>query len=748
MSFHFSLNRLKAPLKLKVKRRHYHQKASLSPGFTGKKFILTGIIAVILSLAGSWHCGRSHSIDRQALVTRHNVVLDQVDTLGALTVGNGEFAFTVDVTGLQSFPEAYANGIPLSTQSQWGWHSMPNDANYRYEETLDTLLTCGDRPVTYATQSGSGRRGEAIEWFRRNPQRLQLGLTGLQLTRRDGSAGNMADLEQIHQVLDLWNGVITSSFEFEGVQVEVQTLVLPDQDAVAFHITSDLIRQGRLKARISFPYAKTCAVCPGYDWDHPEAHTSVMLDSADNFVNIGRVLDSARYMVQIAWRDARLERHGPHEFDLAPKPDAGVLEAVICFRQEKTDRIEADFAGLKLQTEAAWHAFWKSGGAIDFSACSDPRAPELERRVILSQYLTRIQCAGTMPPQETGLTGNSWYGKAHLEMHWWHGVHFALWGRPEYLEKSLFWYDHILGQAHSIAIRQGYEGVRWPKMVGPDGISSPSSVGEFLVWQQPHPIYFAELMYRWQPDRPTLERYQELVFQTAEFMASFAQRDTADGLYHLCPPLIPAQEIFPAEEIRDPGFELAYWYWGLKTAQTWRQRLNLQPDPRWAEVLDQLAPLPQVEGKYLPSASSRDDYLNPDKRRDHPIVTGILGVLPQTAKVNPDLAENTYQEIKNNWQWQTTWGWDFPMLAMAAARLGHPEDAIDWLLMDAPKNTYLNNGHNYQDQRLKLYLPGNGGLLAAVAMMAAGWDGEQGHAPGFPKNGMWNIQWEKLECMP
>ncbi|HQU55731.1 MAG TPA: hypothetical protein PK643_22015, partial [Saprospiraceae bacterium] len=143
-----------------------------------------------------------------------------------------------------------------------------------------------------------------------------------------------------------------------------------------------------------------------------------------------------------------------------------------------------------------------------------------------------------------------------------------------------------------------------------------------------------------------------------------------------------------------------------------------------------------------------DDYLNPDKRRDHPIVTGILGVLPQTAKVDPALAENTYQEVKLNWQWETTWGWDFPMLAMAAARLGHPEDAIDWLLMDAPKNTYLNNGHNYQDQRLKLYLPGNGGLLTAVAMMAAGWDGAQGHAPGFPKNGKWTIQWEGLERMP
>ena len=47
---------------------------------------------------------------------------------------------------------------------------------------------------------------------------------------------------------------------------------------------------------------------------------------------------------------------------------------------------------------------------------------------------------------------------------------------------------------------QGYEGARWPKMVGPDGRESPSNVGVFLIWQQPHPIYYAELCYRARPE--------------------------------------------------------------------------------------------------------------------------------------------------------------------------------------------------------------------------------------------------------
>jgi hypothetical protein len=55
--------------------------------------------------------------------------------------------------------------------------------------------------------------------------------------------------------------------------------------------------------------------------------------------------------------------------------------------------------------------------------------------------------------------------------------------------------------------------------------------------------------------------------------------------------------------------------------------------------------------------------------------------------------------------------------------------------MESPKNTYLPNGHNAQGDRedLQVYLPGNGGLLLATAMMAAGWDADDNSfAPGFP----------------
>lgn len=67
------------------------------------------------------------------------------------------------------------------------------------------------------------------------------------------------------------------------------------------------------------------------------------------------------------------------------------------------------------------------------------------------------------------------------------------------------------------------------------------------------------------------------------------------------------------------------------------------------------------------------------------------------------------------------------------------------LLLETAKNRYLPNGHNYQRPNLPCYLPGNGGLLYAVALMAGGWQGApRTHAPGFPSDGTWTVRHEGL----
>jgi hypothetical protein len=298
--------------------------------------------------------------------------------------------------------------------------------------------------------------------------------------------------------------------------------------------------------------------------------------------------------------------------------------------------------------------------------------------------------------------------------------------------------------AQEAARRQGYAGARWPKQVGPEGRESPSDIGAFLIWQQPHPIFFAELLWRRRPHRRTLERLSALVFESAAFMASYATWQPERGVFDLGPPLVSAQEMGYRERhlARNPTFELAYWRWGLLTAQTWRERLGLGRLPAWDTVAAKLAPLPVRDGVYV---ELEQPTTGPE---GHPTMVGALGFVPDVGVVDHDRMRATLRYVLDHWDWRESWGWDYPLLAMTACRLGEPELAVDALLLDTPKNRYLACGHNPQRPgRLSLYLPGNGGLLYAVAMMAAGWDGAPPRpAPGFPAG--WQVAAEGLAPAP
>ncbi|HEX7713509.1 MAG TPA: glycoside hydrolase family 65 [Bacillota bacterium] len=687
------------------------------------------------------------TIDRYQLVSRHNPVLKKLDPRSPLSIGNGELAFTADITGMQTFPEPYRDNMPLCTQSQWGWHTAPADDG-RYFTHHDLSLQYFDvagRRVGYAV-SNEGQE-EIYDWLRLNPHRLHLGRIGLEMLTSDGNLAWPDDIQNIYQQLDLWRGILESRFTLGGVPVNVKTCCHPTQGILAFSVVSELLPRGRLKVRLAFPYGspdKTAA-----DWSSDQKHNTVMIPMDGVDFGLMRILDHNRYFVGIRHSNTgRLYRDGRNEFVMEPATGVSKLEFSVSFTPKPLFEALPSFADIQAACEKHWKKFWLEGGAVTLAGSRDPQANELERRIILSQYLTAIQCTGTMPPQETGLTCNSWYGKFHLEMHWWHAAHFPLWGRSRLLERSIWWYRTILPLAKGIAASQGYRGARWPKMVGPAGYDSPSPIGPLLIWQQPHPIYLAELCYRAHPSPGTLEIYRDIVLETAEFMASYVQYDETNNRYVLGPPVIPAQENHRPETTLNPTFELEYWCFGLNTANQWRKRLGLDENETWREIASRLSALPVMDGFYLahencPATFSRFNL-------DHPSMLGALGVLPGM-KVDRGTMMKTLYKVLQEWRLEEMWGWDFPMIAMTAARVGRPDIAVAALLMDSPKNRYLPNGHNCQGERkdLPLYLPGNGGLLTAVAMMAAGWDGcEFGDTPGFPKDGNWTVTWEGLLPMP
>jgi len=690
----------------------------------------------------------AQKIDRKALVTRHNVKVTKADSLSALTVGNGKFAFTVDATGLQTFPLEYQKGITLGTQSEWGWHSFVDTVGYKREEALKTYHVNG-RDITYVTQHNDPpRKKDAANWFRQNPHRLQLGNVGFEILKKDGSLANINYIKNIRQELNLWTGEITSHFTVDGEPVDVSTVCDAKQDAIGVKVISPLINLRRLQVKIVFPYPTGAWTDEGTNYVNAEHHLSTLSHPASDFAIVQRQLDAAQYFVGLKWKGtAKVQEKQRHHFLLSPSGQNS-FEFTVSFFQPKKVVEELQYNSAKNTSAAAWQNFWLHGGAIDFSGSTDKRAFELERRIILSQYLMKAQEAGFYPPQETGLTYNSWFGKPHLEMTWWHAAHWALWGRTEYIEPLLDWYASVAPKAKGIAERQGFDGVRWQKMTDNLGDETPSSVGAMLIWQQPHYIYFAEQIYRQKKDAKTLNKYKDLLFATADFMASFAHYDEATKRYVLGPGLIPAQERFKAEDTYNPTYELVYWKWALDIAQQWKERLKQPRNKKWDEVMQQLSPLPVQEDKYLFAENATDSYTNPEYRTDHPSVFAALGVMPSTGQVDNQVMKNTFDWIWTNWTWRDTWGWDFPMAAMTATRLGLPDKAIDALLMLIQTNTYLVNGHNYQDERLRIYMPGNGGLLTAIAMMVAGYDGAKEPMPGIPKNGQWKVKWEGLKKMP
>ncbi len=653
------------------------------------------------------------ALDRREPVSRHNPTLHGLDPRSPLSVGNGEITFTADPTGLQTFPEPYETEMPLCTQSQWGWHTAPNTtgkgpADLRLAE-FDTF----GRKVGYPTSSDGQK--QLFDWLRENPHRLHLGRIGFAIDKPE-------EVRFIQQTLDLWTGTLHSEFEWRGQKITVETCCHPTEDMIAVRV------RGRIPVVFEFPYGS--GAMNAADWAHPERHSTRQREASANSLALDRTLDSDSYSVSIAWPGAAtaMRQESAHRFVLTPASD----RFAFCCGFARIDRLKpvppsATFAA----AEKHWSAFWSSGAAIDLSAAADLRAKELERRVVLSQYLTAIQCAGSMPPQETGLTCNSWYGKFHVEMHYWHAAHFARWGRPALLERSLGWYNAILPSAREKARQQGYAGARWPKMTAPDGRDSPSPIGPLLIWQQPHPIAMAELIYTAHPNGATLARYRDIVFESAEFMASYAHYDPKSARYVLGPPMIPAQENHPPRETWNPTFELEYWDHALGIAQRWRERAGLAREAKWDEIRAKLAALPVKDGVYLAHENCPQTFT--ERNRDHPSMLGALGVLPGR-KVDRETMRRTLKKVFAEWKWADTWGWDFPMVAMTAASLGEPALAIDALAMDTPKNTWLPNGHNWQRANLPLYLPGNGGLLLAIAHMA----GEN----AFPKS--WNVRHERF----
>jgi hypothetical protein len=621
----------------------------------------------------------------------------------------------------------------------WGWHSYADAL--RPEELARSLrLTPYDtwgRKVLYPADD-SGQSGLFYR-IRQSAHKFHLGRLAFVLA---GAKISPACVTGIRQTLSLWDGVLISNFSLRGYDVGVETLVHPNEDTLCVRVRSQLIARASLKLELRFPYGSHKKAAG--EFESESVHSTELICAEGGFLRLHRKMDETEYDVDVIFKGCHPEISIWTNRTLFISSGADVIELCIRFMPCKTGVMcgGADAAGLfaegrngtypsfdraKAECSLWWNRWWRNGAAVSFEGSKDERAGELERRIVLSQYLFAIQERGVLPPAETGLSCNSWYGKFHLEMHYWHSAHFALWARPEELSASLEYYKLILGRAKEIAASQGYKGARWPKMCDPSGFNTPSSIAVLLIWQQAHPVLLAELcaaslaMLKGEDAaREFIARFEEVLTESAVFMLDFLHYDEERARYVLGPPYIPAQERHDPRLVLNAVYEVEYFRYGLRAVNRLLARLGKPPREEFEQAAALLAAPALHDGLYSAHENCPETFSKLPFYTDHPSMLAACGVLAPSEALDLGAVARTLDKVLEVWDKSTFYGWDFPMLALTAAALGRKEQALDLLLMESPKNTWLANGHNKMtgDDALPLYLPGNGGLLIAVAVLA------------------------------
>ena len=672
-------------------------------------------------------------IDREAVVKRHRVCTTGTLLKSPAQVGNGKFAFGMDITGLQTF-------VPFNTLSDWSWHSFPLPEGMRAEDYRPVVVETHGKKIAYELRNPD--QPELSEWLTKNPHRYNLGRIGFRLLREDGTEAREIDLGNARQEIDLWTGVVYSRFELNRKEVKVRTVCHPDKDMIGVSIESELLNDGNMSIYLDFPYPDG-RYFKHYigRYDTISGHTSTFEKLAPNSVRIARTMDDTHYYATLDWTGPATfsrESEKEHTFLLQPR-HTSTFSFTCCFSPEPVADVTESVASIERKSAASWEKYWRSGAAVDLSGSKDPRWLELERRIVLSQYLMRANESGLFPPQESGLVNNGWFGRFHFEMIWWHGVHYGLWNRMECFDNYLNVYKDFMPKALERAKSEGRSGARWPKCTGNFNREWPGSAHAYLIWHEPHPIYFAEMQYRQKPAPETLEKWKDVVLNTADYMADYLFYDKKTKQYVLGPPVVVVSENTDPLQTINPIFELGYFRYGLRTALEWADRLGLSEKrtKKWKEVLSKMAPLPVADGVYttyegIPDMWTKYTY-------EHPALTGVYGMLPGDGVDQPTF-KRTLEKVSKEWQFNRIWGWDFPMLAMAAARTGQPALAIDMLMH--PSAGFQFDEHGLATGGPFPYFPSNGALLTAVAMMCGGWDGSEGEAPGFPKDGSWTVCYE------
>ncbi len=694
-------------------------------------------------------------INRKDLVTRHNIRWGWEER-GQIPMGNGEFCFNVDGTGLQTFGG--------NTMSHWGWHSFPLPDGFTKDQVPETgsFIKVKESQRYIGPDTIPEGMQELAHWMTINPHITNLGR--LRFVRYDGLPLTVEDITSNgNRNLDLWTGTHSTRFVVggswisggdgwvnpaelggSGQDVTVTTFVNPDTDQVSVKVESDLIAKGVIKVELAFPYPTINNEESWVgDFRRTQNNSTTLKEISDSRTDFTRDVDEFTYHVALVHTQG--SKITQATFDGGPVwylegNGLSTIEFSTTYSPTPLSDDLPDFETTKQASIKHWEDFWMNGGIVDLSESTDPRWFELERRIVLSQWLTAVQAAGSWPAAESGLMNiDPWQGGFHYEIIFFHQAHFGLWNRWALTDEAVQSYMKFIPTARERAQQFGMKGLEWPKEGDPSGRSAPWEGNQALLWKQPQPLHFAEIDYKLHPTKETLQKWAEVVKGTVEYMVDFLTLDKETGIYHI--ELNMGRGEWGAS--KDNPQVLAFWHWGIEQGQIWRERMGLEREPHWDKVLEHLATFAVKDGIYVDN-------------KGRPLwLTGILGLMPPSKVVTLEIATRT-QAKANEIRRQRSGGlfggggggagWGAGMSAVGLAKMGDPKGAVESLL-GGLGTAYGINGVNRGLGGA--YLPTNGALLYAIAVMAAGWEGApERNAPGFPDDGSWVVRWEGLITAP
>ncbi len=126
------------------------------------------------------------------------------------------------------------------------------------------------------------------------------------------------------------------------------------------------------------------------------------LDIEEDCAIITHILDDTTYYTAISSSSPfDLARESPQSHRYILSPRSHVIDIAVSYSADKKSPILLASESIVKDSEAWWYEYWMNGGFADVVTCSsDPRANELQRRIVSSQYLMAVNAAGNTPPQE------------------------------------------------------------------------------------------------------------------------------------------------------------------------------------------------------------------------------------------------------------------------------------------------------------------------------------------------------------